>query len=150
MIVGGGAEVAFALAVLVEEVAGDGGRGGVFVEVVGGLQLAEHLRLPPVSFHFPLGLNEACLLAGVFVGGCLAVEVDGSRQLVFAAHVVGLDHEGVAGVDGVEQVAIGREHPDGGVAAALDGGAVIVRGGVVEREGVVAVAAEVVDIEAAA
>ena len=66
-----------------------------------------------------------------------------------AAHVVHLGGQCVALAEGVEEVAVGCEHPHGGMAAPLDRGTVAVRGGIVKREGVVAVGTEVVDKKAA-
>ena len=64
-------------------------------------------------------------------------------------HIVYLGDYRVARGNGVEQVAVGRRHPHRRVRAPLHRGAVAVRGGVVQRERVVALAAQIVGPEGA-
>ena len=122
---------------------------GVEVVVVAVAHFGEQLSLPLVAHHTPAGLGKGLLFLGVLSGDGLRIERHGAGELVHAAHVVDFGRQGVAFGDGIEEVAVGGEHPHGGMFAALDGGAVVVGGGVVESEGIVAVGAEEIDEEAA-
>ena len=135
--------------VLVPQVAARGAGGAVLIAVVGLLQLPQHQRSPCPALPLPLCLCKSHLLLRALGRELLVVVLHRARQLVSPTHVMHLGRKRVVLVNRIEQVAVGRQHPHRRVLALLAAAAVAAVLRVVEGEGVVPVALQVVQPHAA-